>query len=100
MHYAAVVLDGKDDPWITIGGGTNAETGEGTGRKFQIEKGTGKILKGGGAGMQGKTFKEAFSEPKTERQKVGRKIAEAGAAKHGGNERDYRNLGVTKGAGG
>jgi len=79
--------------WITTGGGTNNETGEGTGRHIQLDTTTGVITKGYGAG---KSLKEAFA-PKTERQKIGRKFSEAGAAKYGGSERDYRNLGVTKG---
>ena len=85
--------------WVTVGGGTNAQTGEHSGRKFQIDTETGKILKGGGASMKDKTFKEAFNDESkmTERQKLGRKIASAGAEKHGGDERQYRNLGVTKG---
>jgi len=85
--------------WVTVGGGTNAQTGEGSGRHFQIDTDTGKILKGGGADMKGKTFKEAFNDPAklSERQKTGRKISEAGAEKHGGNERDYRNLGTKTG---
>jgi hypothetical protein len=51
----ALAMDAEK--WVTVGGGTNAETGEGTGRRFQIDTETGKILKGGGASMQGKTFK-------------------------------------------
>lgn len=81
--------------WITVRGGTNAETGQGSGRHIQLDTTTGVITKGFGAG---KTMKEAFNpEPKTERQKIGRKFAEAGAKKFGGSERDYRNLGVVKG---
>jgi len=85
--------------WVTVGGGTNAQTGEGTGRHFQIDDKTGKILKGGGESMKGKTLKEAFNDPAklSERQKTGRKIAEAGAKKHGGDEREYRNLGTKTG---
>jgi len=84
-----------DLKWITTGGGKSAETGEGKGRHIQLDTTTGIITKGFGAG---KTLKEAFNpEPKTDRQKLGRKIAEAGAKKHGGDERQYRNLGVTKG---
>lgn len=83
------------EKWITVGGGTNAETGEGSGRHVQLDTETGVILKGFG---KGKTLEQAFNpEPVTERQKVARKISEAGAKQHGGTEREYRNLGVTKG---
>lgn len=50
----------KGERWITIGGGENSETGEGTGRSVKIDK-DGNII--GGAvpkSMQGKSLKEAF----------------------------------------
>ena len=86
--------------WVTVGGGTSAETGQGTGRHFQIDTETGKILKGGGASMQGKTFKEAFSDDNktlTERQKLSRRITAHAAKKHGGDKGDFTRL-TNKGA--
>lgn len=88
------------EKWVTVGGGTNNETGEGTGRRFQIDTDTGKILKGGGAGMVGKTFKEAFSDDNktlTERQKLSRRITAHAAKKHGGDKQDFTRL-TNKGA--
>lgn len=88
--------------WVTVGGGTNVETGEGTGRRFQIDSETGKILKGGGAAMKGKTFKEAFSDDNktlTERQKLSRRITAHATKQHGGDPKDFTRL-TNKGAAG
>lgn len=96
LEYKAAADAAK---WVTVGGGENITTGEKSGRHFQIDTETGRILKGGSPAMKGKTFDQAFNDPSTltERQKVGRKISAAGAEKHGGTEREYRNLGTKKG---
>jgi hypothetical protein len=83
--------------WVTIG-----KEGEGK-RKVHFDK-DGKIDKGLGSWAHGKTMSDAMDTIKaineanlTPRQKLGRKIAAAGAAKFGGSEREYRNLGTKKG---
>lgn len=65
-HFSNLV---NDKPiWRTIGGSDNSRRDrrrgdrEGSGRRFQIESTTGRILKGGPPEMKGQTFKEAFSD--------------------------------------